>query len=61
MENKKRKYTFRYTWKSFVDITVEAESREDAAEMAEERYNREEYDQDGIMDESTGVELIKVE
>lgn len=57
------KYTFRFHRDAWVDIEVEADSKDEAYEIAADKYNDGEYDDDeGLGNfENTFVDLIKKE
>lgn len=57
----KKKYTFRFHRHEWTDITVEAESEEEAAELASDKYNAGEYEDDPEAFENTDMENITEE
>lgn len=54
----KKKYVFRFHTHGWTDITVEAESEEEAAELASDRYNEGKYDDSDTDFENTDVENV---
>ena len=56
----KKKYVIRHYWKQWVDITVEANSEEEAFEKAGDRYNDGDYEDDPALGnfENTDVENV---
>ena len=58
---KKKKFTFRFHTHGWTDITVEAENEEEAQELADDKYNNGEYDDDASDFENTDCENITEE
>ena len=56
-----KKYTFRFHHHEWTDITVEAASEEDAAELASDKYNAGEYEDDVEAFENMDMENITEE
>ena len=55
---KKKSFTFRFHRDAWTDITVEATSVEKAQELAMEKYNNGEYEDEDEGFENTNFELI---
>lgn len=53
------KFTYRFHYRSWVDITVEADSEEEASIIALDRYNNGDYEDDSSEFENTHTELLK--
>lgn len=51
------KYTYRFHYRSRVDITVDADNEDDASMIAQDRYNNGEYEDDP--EPQTAEEIIK--
>lgn len=52
------KYTFRFHWRSWVDITVEADNVDDAYMLADDKYCRGDYEENPENFENTHTRLI---
>ena len=52
------KYTVRFHTHGWTDITVEADSEEEAAELASDKYNCGEYDDSDTDFENTNMENV---
>lgn len=52
-EPKKQKYAFRFFWRQWADVVVEAEDEEEARELATEKYNNGDYLSDDADFENT--------
>lgn len=55
---KKKKYVIRHYWRAWVDITVEARSEEEAFELADEKYNEGDYEENPNNFVNTDVENV---
>ena len=55
---KKKKYVIRHFWRQWVDIVVEAHDEEEAYELAGEKYNEGDYEEDPGNFENTEVENV---
>ena len=55
---KKQKFTFRFHTHGWVDISVEAENAEEAADIASDKYNNGEYDASNEDFENTDMENV---
>lgn len=53
------KYTFRFHYHGWVDITVDGEDYDDAFEKADERYCEGDYKSDDESFENTHTELVE--
>ena len=58
MSKKKKKYVIRHYWRQWVDIVVEAENEEEAYELADEKYNEGDYEEEPDNFENTEVENV---
>lgn len=55
---KKKKFVIRHYWKAWVDITVEARNEEEAFELAGDKYNDGDYEEEPSNFENTDVENV---
>lgn len=55
---KTKKFTFRFHTHGWIDITVEAENEEEAAELASDKYNEGDYDDSDYDFENTDMENV---
>lgn len=53
-----KKYVIRHYWEAWADIVVEAESLEEAYDLAHEKYNNGEYKEDPNDFENTEVKDV---
>ena len=58
---KKKKYVIRFNWRQWVDITVEAHDEGEAYELATDRYNEGDYEEDSENFENTDAEIVTSE
>jgi hypothetical protein len=55
---KLKKYVIRHHWRQWVDIVVEAHDEEEAFELAGDKYNEGDYEEDPGNFENTDVENV---
>lgn len=55
---RKKKYVIRHYWRAWVDITVEAHNEEEAFELADEKYNEGDYEENPNNFVNTDVENV---
>ena len=61
MDAKKEKYVIRYNIRTWIDITVEAESGDEAYELAEEKYCTGDYEEHPGNSETWSTENVTKE
>ena len=58
---KKKKFVIRHHWRQWVDIVVEARNEDEAYELADEKYNEGDYEEEPDNFENTEVENVTKE